>query len=368
MATTGSVWEGDSDDRSSSGRGRAPARAMEGPSTERGGGTRRGSDGGRHPECSTSGKAPSACPDCGVRTVADGWEVVCRDCGLVVAADRIQRGPEWRYESETPCGRRRCNGAPERASKNPGWARTRIGTRRERRRDSTRGVRFLRLERLHTRACDYETEVMNHAIPEVKRVCSGLDLRGDTVERACGIFRRARSSGFLGSRRIETVAGAAVYLACREHQVPRLPDDVASVVRVSDDDLPGSTAPVDAMLRAFRGMCETEDLHVEPRPLTPLDYLPRFASTLDVPPATRLRGRSIAAAAVDATVVVNRPPGCVAGGSLDLAIARSDRRETTHVEVAEATGYAVETLRDVRQQLADALSVDAIEPGRATSS
>lgn len=366
MATTGGLREGpgercgdraDARCQDATGDGPAPAR----PQGSGGVGTP-AEAASRSPRADST----SCCPDCGGRTVSEGYEVVCRSCGLVVSEYRIQHGPEWRYDDEAPGrGRRRCNGPPEEASRNPGWARTRIGTHAERRRASSRAVGFHRLERLHTLSSDYETEVLNHAIPEIKRVCGRLDLRGDTVERACGVFRRARSAGFLSRRRIETVAGAAVYAACREHRVPRLPADVAGALRLTEDDLGGSTVPVDAMLRAFRGLCRADDVPIRPYPLTAMDYLPRFASALDVPPEIRLRGRAIAKTAVETGVTASRPPGCVAGGSLDLAISVADD-DTTHVEVARATGYAVETLRDVRQVLEGSLQVQTMEvaPGR----
>ncbi len=299
------------------------------------------------------------CPECGTRTVAENYELVCRHCGLVVSERRVQRGPEWRYDDTSPAGRggRRCNGAPARASRNPGWARTMIGTYAERERASSPAVGFHRLERLHTQASDYETEVLNHAIPEIKRVCSALDLRGDTVGRACGIFRQARSAGYLENRRIETVAGASVYGTCREHRIPRLPADVASVLRVTAQDLAGSTTPVDAMLRAFRGLCKADGVTVRPYPLTPLEYVPRFASTLDLPAPTRRLGRAVATAAVESGAAPNRAPGCVAGAALELAIV-STGCDLTYVAVADATGYAVETLRDVRQTLEDSVAVE----------
>lgn len=370
MATSGRTLaegmerEGAAQDRAGGGESGPPRAGRQGRDDRR-----RQNPGGESAGGHAGPKASSACPDCGERAVTEGCEVVCPNCGLVVSEYRVRHGPEWRYDEDTPAGegRRRCNGRPERASDNPGWARTRIGTRRERRRATSRGIGFHRMATLHTRASDYETEVLNHAIPEIKRLCSRLDVRGDTVERACGIFRRARSAGFLSRRRIETVAGAAVYVACREHRVPHLPSDVAAVLRLSEDDLCGSTVPVDAMLRAFRGLCRADEVHVEPYPLTPLDYVPRVASRLGAPPATRLRSRAIARAAIEAGAVADRAPGCVAGASLDLAIAESDRVEASHVDVADAAGYTVETLRDVRQAIEGSLAVDAIDGGCALS-
>ena len=38
------------------------------------------------------------CPDCGCKVLETGQDgfVACRDCGLVVEADIIDYGPEWR--------------------------------------------------------------------------------------------------------------------------------------------------------------------------------------------------------------------------------------------------------------------------------
>ncbi|RLM50338.1 hypothetical protein DVK06_11895 [Halorubrum sp. Atlit-28R] len=36
------------------------------------------------------------CPECDGRTRVEDAERVCADCGLVVEADRIDHGPEWR--------------------------------------------------------------------------------------------------------------------------------------------------------------------------------------------------------------------------------------------------------------------------------
>ena len=38
--------------------------------------------------------ATTACPECSGRLDESGDETVCSECGLVVAEDRIDRGPE----------------------------------------------------------------------------------------------------------------------------------------------------------------------------------------------------------------------------------------------------------------------------------
>jgi len=48
------------------------------------------------PPTPTRPAARETCPECGGRTRVDAAERVCTDCGLVVEADRIDHGPEWR--------------------------------------------------------------------------------------------------------------------------------------------------------------------------------------------------------------------------------------------------------------------------------
>ncbi|MFW6017452.1 MAG: TFIIB-type zinc ribbon-containing protein, partial [Halapricum sp.] len=49
-------------------------------------------------ESETDEQNDLTCPECGGNLVADDarGETVCDDCGLVVDADEIDRGPEWR--------------------------------------------------------------------------------------------------------------------------------------------------------------------------------------------------------------------------------------------------------------------------------
>jgi len=50
-----------------------------------------------------AGEAParSTCPDRVGRVVTSDAETVCTDCGLVIADQQIDHGPEWRYADET---------------------------------------------------------------------------------------------------------------------------------------------------------------------------------------------------------------------------------------------------------------------------
>jgi transcription initiation factor TFIIB len=66
------------------------------------------------------------CPECGGSVVADGHETVCRDCGLVVDADRVDRGPEWRSFADDD-GQPERTGAPLTTSRHDRGLSTEIG-------------------------------------------------------------------------------------------------------------------------------------------------------------------------------------------------------------------------------------------------
>lgn len=51
------------------------------------------------------------CPECEGRLREQATETVCDDCGLVVAEDTIDRGPEWRSFADEETNRER-TGAP----------------------------------------------------------------------------------------------------------------------------------------------------------------------------------------------------------------------------------------------------------------
>ena len=47
-------------------------------------------------ETETERDERAGCPECDGDLAASGAETVCQSCGLVVEADEIDRGPEWR--------------------------------------------------------------------------------------------------------------------------------------------------------------------------------------------------------------------------------------------------------------------------------
>ena len=66
------------------------------------------------------------CPECSGRITTISHETVCEDCGLVIDAERVNPGPEWRSfdDEQESCER---TGAPRTPSRHDRGLSTRIG-------------------------------------------------------------------------------------------------------------------------------------------------------------------------------------------------------------------------------------------------
>ncbi|PSP51431.1 transcription initiation factor IIB, partial [Halobacteriales archaeon QH_1_68_42] len=68
----------------------------------------------------------TTCPECEGSLRSDDRETVCTRCGLVVAEDNIDRGPEWRSFADDETERER-TGAPLTRSRHDRGLSTEIG-------------------------------------------------------------------------------------------------------------------------------------------------------------------------------------------------------------------------------------------------
>ena len=279
------------------------------------------------------------CPECDGALEASGCETVCADCGLVVAEDAIDRGPEWRSfeDDETDSAR---TGAPLTRSRHDRGLSTEIG--RSTRLKGRKRRRMNRLRRQHRRAQTESKRDRNKMLGfiEVRRVVSGLDLSDSIRDRACVLFESAQEEDLLVGRSIEGFAAAAVYANCRTAGVARTLHEVAGSAQSTEDEL---RVAYDALNR---------ELGLPTGPIDPREYLPRFASDLDVPRNVERKGEELVQRAHDEGIVAGRNPGGVAAGCLYTA-ARELEHGLTQADAADAADVSPVTLRATYHALQD---------------
>lgn len=277
------------------------------------------------------------CPECDGALEASGCETVCAECGLVVAEDALDRGPEWRSFADDDADRAR-TGAPLTRSRHDRGLSTEIG--RSTRLKGRKRRQVARMRRQHNRARTGSKRDRNKMLGfiEVRRIVSGLDLSTTIRDRACVLFESAQEADVLIGRSIEGVAAAAVYANCRTAGVSRTVREVARSAQATEAEL---RTAYDALNR---------ELGLPTGPIDPREYLPRFASELDVPRRVERRATELAERAREEGLVVGRNPCGVAAGCL-YAAAREADHGLTQAAAADVADVSPVTLRSTYQSL-----------------
>jgi transcription initiation factor TFIIB len=271
------------------------------------------------------------CPECDGGLQSDDTETVCGDCGLVVDEHAIDPGPEWRSFADDETNPER-TGAPLTRSRHDRGLSTEIG--RSTRLKGRKRRQIARLRRQHKRTQIRSKAERNrvYGFTEVRRIVGTLDLPEHVQERACVLFESAQDAGLLQGRSIEGFAAAAIYATCRVSAVSRTLGEVTDVSKADRAEL---DAAYDAMNR---------ELGLSTGPIDPAEYLPRFASKLDVPRDVERRAADLVERARDAGIDNGRNPCGVAAACLYTA---SEERagELTQAEAAAVADVTPVTLR-----------------------
>ncbi|WP_129112670.1 transcription initiation factor IIB [Halegenticoccus tardaugens] len=295
-----------------------------------------------------SSRSTEECPECPGRLVSDDrGETVCERCGLVVEAGSIDRGPEWRAFDAAEKDQKSRVGAPttkmmhdEGLSTNIDWrdADAYGNALSPRQREKMQRLRTWN-ERFRTR--NHKERNLKQALGEISRMASALGLPESVRETAGVVYRRALDEDLLPGRSIEGVTTSALYTAGRQAGTPRSLDEVANVSRVEKDEI----------ARTYRYV--VRELNLEMRPADPEQYVPRFASELDLSDETERRTRALLRAAKEREVHVGKNPVALAAAAM-YAAARLTNERATQGEVSDVADVSEVTIRNRYRELLEA--------------
>lgn len=279
----------------------------------------------------------NGCPECDGSLTTDRDETICRDCGLVVTADRIDHGPEWRSFNDTTESRER-TGAPLTRSRHDRGLTTEIG--HDTRLKGRKRRRLTRMRRQHNRAQIRSKAERNrvYGFTEIRRLVGALSLPTDIREQACVLFESAQDEDLFQGRSLEGFASACVYAVCRVRSIARTVEEVVEHARGDADEL---QAAYDAMNR---------NLGLPTGPIEPATYVPRYASDLGVCTAVERRAVELAKHAIEHNIVGGRNPSGVAGACLYTAADELDKT-LTQAEAADIADVTPVTLRETYYDL-----------------
>jgi transcription initiation factor TFIIB len=246
--------------------------------------------------------------------------------------------PEWRsFEDGTD---RRRTGAPLTRSRHDRGLSTKIGygkgsvysnriTGRKRR-------QIARLRREHNRARVATKADQNRVcgFTEIKRVITHLSLPDSLREQACTLFESAQSEGLLQGRSIEGFAAASIYATCRTRSLTRTVDEIVTVARADTNELKVAYAALNRELGLPTG------------PIDPTEYLPRYASKLDLETAVEQRAHEYVASLREAKLIGGHNPSGVVAACLHRAAGECEEWSMiTQADAADVADVTPSTIR-----------------------
>lgn len=296
------------------------------------------------------------CPECSSTNLTwdkEKGEIICNECGLVIRQDMVDFDKEWREIDPDEAAKKRRTGASMTYTQFDQGLGTSVGKTsdlyRLRKKDKNK---FFRLKKWQKRISTAIERNLKLALSELKRVSSYLKLPQNVIEEASRIYTMAVQKGLVRGRSMESVVAGALYAACRRHGVPRTLDELSEASGIDKKEVG----------RTYRFI--TRELSIKVALSSPIDYIPRFASALNLTPRSQSRSVEIVEEAQEKELTSGRGPTGIAAAALYLAALINGEKKTQR-EVAEVAGVTEVTIRNRYKELLDELGLDEdVEKGK----
>lgn len=297
---------------------------------------------------------PTKCPDCGSTHLfrdEKHAEIVCKDCGLILEDNIVDTSQEWRAFDYDQREKRERTGSAITMTKHDKGLTTMIG--RSGYSDlyqlaPKKRAEIYRLRRWQQQISSATERNLRYALSELDRMASFLNLPKNVKEQAAIVYRQVVEKGLVRGRSMESVVSAAVYIACRKYNVPRTLDEIAEASGLKKREIG----------RTYRFV--TRELVIKMVPTKPEEYVPRFASALNLSGEIQSRSIEILKDAGDKELVSGRGPTGVAAAAIYIAATLAGERKTQR-EVAEVAGVTEVTIRNRYKELIDELGLEINE-------
>ncbi|WP_226022852.1 transcription initiation factor IIB family protein [Halomicrobium salinisoli] len=199
----------------------------------------------------------SACPECQGQVITEDEESFCTECGLVVAAEWVDRSPS--LADLGMVGDAEMSIEPVNELRVDNGMHTKIAKSTDGRGNPLSSERWQKFQRLRKRHKRYQfgtqrnrAKRLNEALRDVEMIGGNLDLPDHIVKMAAQYMRGAAEARLPGGHMAwETLAGGAVLLAVRKSRIDRTEIDKAVTTHTK--------APRERVCAAARKIrCETE--------------------------------------------------------------------------------------------------------------
>lgn len=289
----------------------------------------------------------TACPECKSKKIVKDYEkgeLLCANCGLIIAENIQDLGPEWRAFDAEQKGKRARGGAPIKFMRPNKGLVTEID---QYNRDIRGGkispkkqAQLYRMRKWHKRvsiATSMERNLVI-ALAELDRVASSLGLPENIKESAALLYRKAVKEELIRGRLIESVVAAVIYAICRIQGIQRTMNEISRASGIEKKEIG----------RAYRFL--KSELNVDVPLTDPSQYVPKFATALKLSGEVQEDAVKLIRKALRKGLISGRGPTGVAAAALYIASAMHGEKKTQK-EVADVAGVTEVTIRNRYREL-----------------
>jgi transcription initiation factor TFIIB len=275
-------------------------------------------------------------------------EIVCMDCGFVVAAKIADRGPEWRAFDDEQRAKRTRVGAPltytihdKGLSTMIDWHDRDIYGKSLSPGQKAQVYRLRKWQR-RIRVSDATERNLAFALSEITKIANNLNLPKNILETASVIYRKAVKERLIRGRSIQGVTAAAIYLACRQCGLARTLEEIAQASSVNKKEVG----------RSYRFLIRELDYSIPP--LKPSQYITKFSNQLTMQGKVEEIAHKILAGAKELKLTSGRGPTGIAAAASYIASVLTGERKTQR-EIAEIAQVTEVTIRNRYKELVERL-------------
>jgi len=183
---------------------------------------------------------------------------------------------------------------------------------------------------------------LKRALGEADRLANKLDIPRDVRSEGTSLYRQVRREGKLPGRSVEEVVAATLYLACRDHGIPRSPDEIAA----------HSEYDRTTILRAAAFVEEVMGLNIPPT--SPHMYVDKFGEELNLEEETIEQAKDLINNTEEEVLSGVSPTGGAAGAL--YAAGQLTGEEPTQNSISNVANVSQVTVRHRYQDILEARS------------
>ena len=285
-------------------------------------------------------------------TDVESGEIICNRCGIVVVRDLEDTKKIWHKAEDNVSDTR--NGNTSSLTLYDQGLTTKIGnTNRDASGNVINSMMMARLNRMKN--LDKRSQInksarnLGRAFRQLDSLKDKLALSNAVIEKTAYIYRKVQEAGLVRGRKVNTVLGASLYVACREFEIPRTLREISAV----NNEKYRETSRVYRQIVLYLGK-------QVPR-INLFRYVEKVGKKAKLEEKNIRQALRLMKKVQETGLSAGKEPMGIVGAVIYLSLPKSDenirQRIITQAIIADAAGVSEVTIRNVYKEIEKKLSL-----------